>query len=437
MLSHIVSTGRNAIHKAFTAGARSALLGGAGRSRRAPMMVDNTAKFKIIDSTLREGEQFNSAFFTESDRRDIARMLSDFGVDYIELTTPAASRQAFKDCEDIAKMGLRSKILTHVRCNMDDVKAAVAAGVDGVNVFCGTSEVLRKHSHGNSIDRIVDKAREVVDYVKAHGKEIRFSTEDSFRSNLDDVIRIYSAVDKMGVDRIGIADTVGIATPSQVQSLVSRIRGEVDCDIEFHAHNDTGCAVANCFTALESGVTHIDTCVLGIGERNGIASLGAFVGRMYTVNPDAVKAKYNLKMIGEIENFVAEKVGVAIPFNNCITGSSAFSHKAGVHIKAVLQNPECYEVLNPADFGVGRNVIVASRLTGWNAIQARSTQLGLQLNVDQVKKVTSLIKNLADTKNLSTADVDAMLRSVASETVSEQVIEVSVSVAHAEMTSRA
>lgn len=338
------------------------------------------------------------------------------------------SIQAFKDCEDIAKMGLRSKILTHVRCHMDDVKAAVAAGVDGVNVFCGTSEVLRKHSHGNSIDRIVDKAREVVDYVKAHGKEVRFSTEDSFRSNLDDVIRIYSAVDKMGVDRIGIADTVGIATPSQVQSLVSRIRSEVDCDIEFHAHNDTGCAVANSFTALEAGVTHIDTCVLGIGERNGIASLGSFVGRMYTVNPELVKSRYNLKMISQLENFVSQRVGVSVPFNNCITGSSAFSHKAGVHIKAVLQNPECYEVLNPADFGVERTINIASRLTGWNAIQARVTQLGLQLNVDQVKKVTSMIKNLADTQNLQTSDVDAMLHRVAAEPVPEA-IEVEVSVA--------
>lgn len=417
MLKNIYQTSRNAINSAWSATARSALLSASGKTRNskrhAQTPVNNTQNFKIIDSTLREGEQFNSAYFTASDRRDIARMLSDFGADYIELTTPAASAQAFKDCEDIANMNLRSKILTHVRCHMDDVKAAVRSGVHGVNIFCGTSEYLRKFSHGKDIDHIVEKAREVVEYAKSEGVEVRFSTEDSFRSNLSDVLKIYAAVDHMGVDRIGIADTVGIATPSQVASLVSRIRAEVDCDIEFHAHNDTGCAVANSFTALENGATHIDTCVLGIGERNGIASLGAFVGRMYTVNPELVKGKYELKLINELERVVANKVGVQVPFNNCITGSSAFTHKAGVHIKAILQNPECYEVLNPGDFGVERNINIASRLTGWNAIQARAASLGLQLTEQQIKKVTATIKNLADLQNLQSQDVDKILKSVA------------------------
>lgn len=300
--------------------------------------LNNVRHFAIIDSTLREGEQFASAYFTSQDRRDIARMLSDFGVEYIELTTPAASAQAFKDCETIAGLGLRSKVLTHVRCHMEDVKAAVRSGVNGINVFCGTSEYLRKYSHGKDINYILEKALEVVQYAKQHNVEVRFSTEDSFRSNLDDVLRIYSAVDRMGVDRIGIADTVGVASPSRVAELVSQVRDAVDCDIEFHAHNDTGCAIANSFTALECGATHIDTCVLGIGERNGITALGGFVARMYTVDPELIKSKYNLKLLSELETFVASKVNVSVPFNNCVTGESAFVHKAGVHVKAILQN---------------------------------------------------------------------------------------------------
>jgi len=332
-------------------------------------------------------------------------------------------------------MGLRSKILTHVRCHMDDVKAAVRSGVNGVNIFCGTSEYLRKYSHGKDISYILEKALEVVEYAKQHKvqvrygvfvkrvkaneeqapdasnplSDLRFSTEDSFRSNIEDVLKIYSAVDRMGVDRIGIADTVGVASPSRVAELVTQVREAVGCDMEFHAHNDTGCAIANSFTALECGATHIDTCVLGIGERNGITSLGGFVGRMYTVDPAHIKSKYNLKLLTELENFVASKVSVSVPFNNCITGESAFVHKAGVHAKAVLQNPHAYEVLDPEDFGVKRTINFASRLTGWNAISARASQLGLGLTEMQIKQVTSVIKNLADQRPISSSDVDEML----------------------------
>lgn len=100
-------------------------------------------------------------------------------------------------------------------------------------------------------------------FIKEAGLEVRFSTEDSFRSNLVDVLSIYSAVDKIGVNRVGIADTVGCASPRQVYDLVRTLRGVVSCDIECHFHDDTGCAIANAYCALEAGATHIDTSVIG------------------------------------------------------------------------------------------------------------------------------------------------------------------------------
>ena len=105
----------------------------------------------------------------------------------------------------------------------------------------------------------------VIQFVKSKGIEIRFSSEDSFRSDLVDLLSIYSAVDKVGVNRVGIADTVGCASPRQVYDLVRTLRGVVGCDIETHFHNDTGCAIANAYCALEAGATHVDTSVLGIG----------------------------------------------------------------------------------------------------------------------------------------------------------------------------
>lgn len=130
---------------------------------------------------------------------------------------------------------------------MDDAKIAVETGVDGIDVVFGTSSLLREFSHGKDIQYIIDTAKEVITYIKSKGLEVRFSSEDSFRSDLVDLLQIYREIDKLGVNRVGIADTVGVANPRQVYKLVKTVRSVVSCDIEFHGHNDTGCAIANRF----------------------------------------------------------------------------------------------------------------------------------------------------------------------------------------------
>merc|ERR1711939_1236174 len=233
------------------------------------------------------------AFFTTDKKLEIATLLDGFGVEYIELTSPAASAQSLHDCQKVAALPLKkSKTLTHIRCTMEDAKLAIESGVDGIDLVFGTSSVLREFSHGKDIEYIIDQATKVINYVKDSGKEVRFSSEDSFRSDIVDLLKIYSSVNKL-----------------KVVEMVKTIRGVVDCDIEFHAHNDTGCAIANSFVALEHGVTHIDTSILGIGERNGITPLGGFVARMYSVDREYVKNKYNLKL-RELENLVADCVSV-------------------------------------------------------------------------------------------------------------------------------
>ncbi|KAJ2541119.1 homocitrate synthase lys21 [Coemansia sp. RSA 1853] len=322
--------------------------------------LSNVSNFKIIESTLREGEQFANAFFTTEKKIEIAKALADFG----------------------------AKILTHVRCHMDDARLAVETGVDGLDVVIGTSSYLREFSHGKDMQYIIDTATEVIQYIKGEGLEVRFSSEDSFRSDIVDLLNLYRAVDKLGVNRVGIADTVGCASPDQVAELVRTLRGVVSCDIECHFHNDTGCAIANAYAALQNGATHVDTSVLGIGERNGIPSLGGFIARMYAADKEHVKAKYNLPKLREIENIVADAVGVA----------------------AILNNPSTYEILRPEDFGMTRYVAIGHRLTGWNAVKNRVDQLGLGLTDSDCKRVTNKIKNLADIRPLSLDDVDKLLR---------------------------
>ncbi|KAJ1547509.1 mitochondrial Homoaconitase [Cladochytrium tenue] len=361
------------------------------------------------DTTLREGEQFDSAVFDRKTKIALAKMLDGFGVEYIEVTSPAASEQSRLDCEAICKIGLNAKILAHVRCHMDDVRIEVETGVDGLNVVFGTSAVLREYSHGKSMDYIMRQAEEVITFIKSKGLEVRFSSEDSFRTDRSDLLALYKLVDKLGVNRVGVADTVGCASPRQVYDLVRTLRLAVSCDIECHFHNDTGCAIANAHAALEAGATHIDTTVLGIGERNGITSLGGLCARTYVADRDYVVNKYRLTGLRDLEDFVAGAVHVQVPFNNYITGSCAFTHKAGIHTKAVLNNPDTYEILRPQDFGVERRVSLAHRLTGWNAVRDRARQLGLELLDDEIKDVTKEIKRLADIGQVSDKDVEVLL----------------------------
>ena len=367
--------------------------------------------FNIIESTLREGEQFVGANFTTDDKIRIARALDEFGVEYIELTSPLASPQSFEDACTIAKLGLKTRVLTHIRCHLDDARKALDTGVQGIDLVIGTSSYLREFSHGMAMDQVIDRSVEVLTWLRAQAPnlELRFSTEDSFRSEEADLFRVYLAVDKVGVDRFGIADTVGVATPMRVYQLVSGLRRLVKAGIEFHGHNDSGCAIANAYSALEAGATHIDTSVLGIGERNGITPLGGFIARMYVTNRDLVKKKYKLKKLRKIDEMVANLTGVGVPFNNYITGVTAFTHKSGIHAKAILNQPETYEILNPKDFGMTRYISIAHKLTGWNAIKDRAEQLGLPLTDEQIKEVTAHVKAIADQKQIDLNDVDELL----------------------------
>ena len=378
------------------------------------MQAASFSKFNVIESTLREGEQFEGCHFSLDDKLEIAAALDAFGVEYMELTTPLASPQSEATLRAVAGMKRSFRLLTHIRARMDEARLAVDCGVDGVDIYIGTSAYMRQFSHGRSLQEIIDSSGEIVSWLKSQRIETRFSTEDTFRSNLADVFTVYRAMDLAGVDRVGVADTVGIADPLRTHSLISSLRQAVNCDIEFHGHDDSGCAVANAWCALQAGATHVDTTVLGIGERNGITALGSLVARIYTVDPQLVR-KYDLPLLREIEALVARRVGIDVPFNTPITGRTAFHHKAGVHTNAVLQNPTSYEAIDPADFGIARNIDVAHRLVGWNAVRDRAATLGMALDEPELRAATRRIKALADERRITLADVDQVLQDAVTE----------------------
>jgi homocitrate synthase len=365
---------------------------------------------KLIDTTLREGEQFARAHFRTEDKIEIARALDAFGVDYVEVTSPAASPQSQRDAARIVRLGLGARIVTHSRCNVDDVRAALETGVGAIGFFFATSRILRESSHGRSLQQIIDGMAPPIELARSAGLEVRFSAEDAFRSEVPDLLAVYRAAERLGVARIGIPDTVGIATPRQVYALVREVRRAVGCDIGFHGHNDTGCAVANAYEAVAAGATHVDVSVLGIGERVGITSLGAFVARLLASEPEAVAERFRLGQLRELERLVARVTGVEIPFNNVVTGETAFSHKAGMHLRSMLANPGSYEVVPPEAFGLSRRLILGSRLTGKHAIAYRAREMGITFGESELRAITSKIKGLADKGELSEAQLDGVLR---------------------------
>lgn len=371
--------------------------------------------FSIIESTLREGEQFSTATFDTARKLEVVRLLDAFGVEMIEMTSPCASPQSEADIRAVVATRPNARILTHIRCKKEDALLALDTGVHGIDVVIGTSPQLIQHSHGKSIRQIIDTAYDVLSFIREQAPDVilRFSTEDSFRSREADLLRVYLAIADMGlVNRLGVADTVGVALPSRVYELVHQLVRLTGLDVEFHGHNDSGCAIANACAALEGGATHIDTTVLGIGERNGITPMGGLIARLYTLNK-AYVSKYDLQLLPIIDQLIAEYCNIEIPFNNYITGSSAFIHKAGIHAKAVLADPSTYEALNPADFGLTREIAIGHRLTGWNAVRGRAQSLGLHLPDDVLQDITRQIKERADEQPLTLAEIDALLRAEA------------------------
>lgn len=367
-----------------------------------------TERVLIVESTLREGEQFAGAHFTPADKEAIALALDRFGVPYIEISSPAASRRAFDDARMLLDLDVRARLLAHVRCVPGDVHRALEAGVHGINLYFGTSPLLRAHGHHRDVDGIIAAAAECVALVREAGRAVRFGCEDAFRTPEIDLLRVCTALDEAGVDRFSLADTVGMATPRRVDELVRLVRRNVRAAIEFHGHDDSGCAVANAHAAVEAGALLVDTCILGIGERNGIAPLGAVMARLYATDP-ALVAGYELSRIPTLDRMVAGIVGVQVPFNAVISGAHAFAHAAGAHTAAVLREPRTYEALDPESFGVTRTLHMAHHLTGRHAIASRASTLGLTLDAKAIAGATAAVKDAAGAGRLGDRELDDIL----------------------------
>jgi len=346
---------------------------------------------KILDSTLREGEQHPGIYFTNKQRIQIAWMLDYFGVNQIEIS-PVVSTDHLNATKTIIKQGLKADIVAHVRALKSDIDTALKCDCVWIATYLGISDVHLKDKLRMTKEEALERSIEVVEYAKKHGLKMRFTVEDGSRANPDFLMKVCKAIENSKVDRISLPDTVGILHPAGMYRFVKSVRSQIKIPLDIHCHNDIGFALANSFAACEAGANQIHTTIDGIGERTGIPSLAEVaiaLSYLYKIKND-----FRLDMLVDLSRLIEQYTKIRPYDSKPIVGSSAYKHKAGTHLAAVLKNPAAYEIMHPRSVGNKRK-IVFGELAGKTGAAYLLSILGIKNNNSEIaKEVARSLKNL-------------------------------------------
>ena len=347
-------------------------------------------KIRVLDSTLREGEQHPGVSFTNKERIQVAWMLDYFGVDQIEIS-PVVSPDHKESTKTIIKQGLRADIVSHGRALKEDIDVSLSCDAKWVAAYLGISDIHLKDKLHITKEQALERAVETVTYAKKHGLNIRFTVEDGSRTDPEFLIKVCKAIEEAGVDRISLPDTVGIMRPIGMYNFVKSVRAEVSTPLDVHVHNDIGFALANAFSACDAGVDQIHTTIDGIGERTGIPSLAEVAVALTFLykSPNDIR----LDMLGDLSRLIEQYTTIKPYDSKPIVGTSAYKHKAGTHLAAILQNPAAYEPIPPRVVGNHRT-IVFGELAGKTGASYLMSLLGIKKDTDTAKNVAKGLKNL-------------------------------------------
>ena len=347
-------------------------------------------RIRILDSTLREGEQHPGVSFTNKQRIQIAWMLDYFGVDQIEIS-PIISDDHADATKTIIKQGLSADIVAHGRALTEDIDVSLKCDASWVAAYLGISDIHLKDKLRISRDEALNRAVKTVEYAKAHGLKIRFTVEDGCRADPQFLINVCKAIEEAGVDRISLPDTVGVLRPIGMYNFVKKVRSEVNVPLDAHVHNDIGFALANAFAACDAGADQIHTTIDGIGERTGIPSLAetaVALTYLYKSPND-----FRLDMLVDLSRLIEQYTTIRPYDSKPIVGESAYKHKAGTHLAAILRNPAAYEPIPPRTVGQTRKAVFGE-LAGKTGAEYLMSILGLEKNVKNAKSVANGLKNL-------------------------------------------
>ncbi|MBN2093499.1 2-isopropylmalate synthase [candidate division KSB1 bacterium] len=356
---------------------------------------------KILDSTLREGEQTPGVYFDVHIKVAIADLLDSLGIDIIEAGHPLVTPEIQHSVEEIAKRGLKAKIGAHARSLKLDVDMALSCGVQFLGIFYCVSDE-RLSDQDKKIHQAVDQISQVISYARSQKPDllIRYTPEDAVRSPFQNVLDAAVAAVAAGADIISIADTTGFmipGTPNNLYDYVKRLKDELgkkNCypKIAVHCHNDRGLALANALDGFRGGAEIIDTAVLGLGERAGIVDLAMLL--VVLTQDFKMKNGWDLTKLPAVYQLVSKYSRISIPVNYPITGENAFTHCAGVHTQAAIRNPLHYQSVPPEIVG-RKSKISLDHMSGLAAVKYSLEQIGeSNLEKDFILRVLEQVKDV-------------------------------------------
>ena len=367
----------------------------------------STRSVEIYDTTLRDGTQQEGISLTARDKLRISRLLDDLGVAYIEGGWPGANP---KDDEFFARARTELDLETATlvafgatrRANRlpedDEQLAALLAAETSVVCLVGKAwDYHVEHALRTSLNEAVAMVADSIAYLRSQGRRVFFDAEhffDGYRSNPEFAVAVLGAAHDAGAERVVLCDTNGGFLAHEVERTVGEVAEALpDSVLGCHFHNDTGMAVANSLTAVRTGVTQVQGCINGYGERTGNADLCSVIPNL------AVKMGYEtipedrLGRLTTVSHHVAEVVNLTLDPHLPYVGSSAFTHKAGLHTSALARRSDAYEHLDPATIGNSTRVVV-SELAGRSTVLAKAKASGLDLSAEAAQGVVDRIKRL-------------------------------------------
>ncbi|MBQ9160416.1 MAG: 2-isopropylmalate synthase [Methanobrevibacter sp.] len=357
---------------------------------------------KVLDTTLRDGEQTPGVSLTPLEKLRIATKLDEIGMDYIEAGSAITSEGERDSIKEITRQNFNAEILSFSRPLTIDIDYCIDCDVDGVNLVVPTSDLHISDKLKTTREELIKLSNDAIDYCKDHGLIVELSAEDASRSDIDFLKSVFASAIEHDVNRLCVCDTVGILTPDTSFELFNSLN-DIPIPISVHCHNDFGLAVANTLSALKGGASEIHTTINGIGERAGNTSFEECVVSIDRLLPE-FSTNIKINEIYDISKLVARSTGVYIQPNKAIVGENAFAHESGIHSDGIIKNSATYEPITPELVGRKRKFIIGKHM-GTHGLDNRLKELGLNVNNNQLKQICDDIKELAD-KGKTVTDVD-------------------------------